>query len=245
MVAGGKYTTYRVMAKDAVDAAVHALPRKVPESCTEHRAAGRRRGLRRARGTSVARGPTEVRRARRVGRAPAGPLRHAHRRAARADAGAPRARRAAGGRADLPPGGGLLRRAGRGRAAPRRHPDPAHPHLDRDLRPGPGLGPAGRRAGGAGARLGPGHGRRRGRALPRAGRGRAASRRSSPTTRPPTRPGSARPRCAGWGWSGPPDSGQAVGMPCTRRHAHGAPCAGVRAGRARRRTPRQRFGRRR
>ena len=35
IIAGGKYTTYRVMAKDAVDSAVHGLERKVPESCTE------------------------------------------------------------------------------------------------------------------------------------------------------------------------------------------------------------------
>jgi glycerol-3-phosphate dehydrogenase len=35
MVAGGKYTTYRVMAADAVDAAVHDLAQKVPASCTE------------------------------------------------------------------------------------------------------------------------------------------------------------------------------------------------------------------
>jgi glycerol-3-phosphate dehydrogenase len=35
VVAGGKYTTYRVMAKDAVDAAVHALDAKVPPSVTE------------------------------------------------------------------------------------------------------------------------------------------------------------------------------------------------------------------
>ncbi len=35
MIAGGKYTTYRVMAKDAVDAAVHGLERVVPASCTE------------------------------------------------------------------------------------------------------------------------------------------------------------------------------------------------------------------
>ncbi|RYJ06628.1 MAG: glycerol-3-phosphate dehydrogenase/oxidase [Actinomycetales bacterium] len=39
VIAGGKYTTYRVMAKDAVDAAVHGmsalLDRKVPECCTE------------------------------------------------------------------------------------------------------------------------------------------------------------------------------------------------------------------
>jgi glycerol-3-phosphate dehydrogenase len=35
VVAGGKYTTYRVMAKDAIDAAVHALDKKVPPSVTE------------------------------------------------------------------------------------------------------------------------------------------------------------------------------------------------------------------
>ncbi|HET9072486.1 MAG TPA: glycerol-3-phosphate dehydrogenase/oxidase [Acidimicrobiales bacterium] len=35
VVAGGKYTTYRVMARDAVDAAVHGLPAAVPASCTD------------------------------------------------------------------------------------------------------------------------------------------------------------------------------------------------------------------
>jgi glycerol-3-phosphate dehydrogenase len=35
VVAGGKYTTYRVMAADAVDAAVHGLDRRTPPSCTE------------------------------------------------------------------------------------------------------------------------------------------------------------------------------------------------------------------
>ena len=35
VVAGGKYTTYRVMAKDAVDAAVAELDREVPESSTD------------------------------------------------------------------------------------------------------------------------------------------------------------------------------------------------------------------
>jgi glycerol-3-phosphate dehydrogenase len=34
VVAGGKYTTYRVMAADAVDAAAHSLDGKVPPSCT-------------------------------------------------------------------------------------------------------------------------------------------------------------------------------------------------------------------
>ncbi len=35
VVVGGKLTTYRVMAKDAVDAVAHGLDRKVPQSCTE------------------------------------------------------------------------------------------------------------------------------------------------------------------------------------------------------------------
>ena len=35
VVAGGKYTTYRVMAKDAVDAAVHGMDARVPESVTK------------------------------------------------------------------------------------------------------------------------------------------------------------------------------------------------------------------
>ncbi|WP_052848660.1 glycerol-3-phosphate dehydrogenase/oxidase [Streptomyces avicenniae] len=35
VVAGGKYTTYRVMAKDAVDAAVHGLDRRVAPCCTD------------------------------------------------------------------------------------------------------------------------------------------------------------------------------------------------------------------
>ena len=35
VVAGGKYTTYRVMGKDAVDEAAFGLDRRVPESCTD------------------------------------------------------------------------------------------------------------------------------------------------------------------------------------------------------------------
>jgi len=35
MVAGGKFTTYRVMAGDAVDAVAHGLDRRVPPSCTD------------------------------------------------------------------------------------------------------------------------------------------------------------------------------------------------------------------
>jgi glycerol-3-phosphate dehydrogenase len=35
MVAGGKYTTYRIMARDAVDAVAHGLDQRVPQSCTD------------------------------------------------------------------------------------------------------------------------------------------------------------------------------------------------------------------
>ncbi len=35
MIAGGKYTTYRVMARDAVDAVAHGLDGKLPPSCTD------------------------------------------------------------------------------------------------------------------------------------------------------------------------------------------------------------------
>ncbi|MET7332470.1 glycerol-3-phosphate dehydrogenase/oxidase [Nonomuraea sp. NPDC005650] len=35
LIAGGKYTTYRVMAKDAVDAVAHGLDQRVPRSCTD------------------------------------------------------------------------------------------------------------------------------------------------------------------------------------------------------------------
>ncbi|MEU6716332.1 glycerol-3-phosphate dehydrogenase/oxidase [Nonomuraea sp. NPDC046802] len=35
MIAGGKYTTYRVMAQDAVDAVAHGLDQRVPRSCTD------------------------------------------------------------------------------------------------------------------------------------------------------------------------------------------------------------------
>ena len=34
VVAGGKYTTYRVMAKDVIDAVAHSLDESVPQSCT-------------------------------------------------------------------------------------------------------------------------------------------------------------------------------------------------------------------
>ena len=44
-VAGGKYTTYRVMARDAIDAVARGLDRPVPPSATARDAAARRRRL--------------------------------------------------------------------------------------------------------------------------------------------------------------------------------------------------------
>ncbi|HWS35474.1 MAG TPA: glycerol-3-phosphate dehydrogenase/oxidase [Actinoplanes sp.] len=65
VVAGGKYTTYRVMAKDAVDAAARDMSTRVPPSCTDevpllgadgYRAAwNRRTALARSSGLSVSR----------------------------------------------------------------------------------------------------------------------------------------------------------------------------------------------
>jgi glycerol-3-phosphate dehydrogenase len=102
MIAGGKLTTYRVMAKDAVDAAARRAGR--PSARLDHRpgAAARRRRLRDphqpARACSRG-GPAS----RRPDRPPAGPVRRPDRRPARADREAPaRARRAARGRRGLP-----------------------------------------------------------------------------------------------------------------------------------------------
>ena len=59
------------------------------------------------------------------------------------------------GRRGLPACRGRLRGQPRGCPAPRRRADPAHPDLHRDLRPGRRRRPAGRRADGRRARLGP------------------------------------------------------------------------------------------
>ena len=88
VVAGGKYTTYRVMAKDAVDAAVHALDAKVPPSVTENVPLLGRRGLRRAQ-ERPARARAALRAARGAHRAPARPLRIPDRRGAGAGRGRP------------------------------------------------------------------------------------------------------------------------------------------------------------
>ena len=74
VVAGGKWTTYRVMAKDAVDEAVRALDGSISESVDrEHRAARRRRL--RGRVEQAPQDREGLRRAPGSGRAPAQPVR--------------------------------------------------------------------------------------------------------------------------------------------------------------------------
>ena len=198
MIAGGKLTTYRVMARDAVDAAAHSLGRPVAApSITDAGAAARRRRLRDPHQPAGRAGPAL--RARTSAR-----IDHLLGRygglvdevlaliAARPDAGG-----AAAGHRGLPARRGRLRRHPRGRPAPRRRADPAYPDLDRDLRPRHRRGPPGRRADGRRARLGRGPPRRRGRPLPAPGRGRAAEPARSSPTRRPTRPGCGRRRVRG------------------------------------------------
>lgn len=69
------------------------------------------------------------------GGASAEPVRCAGRGDLRAHRGPPRAGRAPSGRRGLPEGRDRLRRLARGRAAPGRRADPAHPYIHRDLRP--------------------------------------------------------------------------------------------------------------
>ena len=83
VVAGGKYTTYRVMAKDAVDEAVRAMDFRVAPSCTDEVPLVGRRGVE---GGLERAGPhgRALRPARGAGRAPAAPVRLDDRRGPRA-----------------------------------------------------------------------------------------------------------------------------------------------------------------
>ena len=134
VVAGGKYTTYRVMAKDAVDEASRGPGREGAGVHHRRPAARRRRGLPRA-VEPAAHARRAVRAARRPDRAPAAPAGLAHPRAAGAGRGRPVAGRAARGQRGLPARRGRLRRLARGRPAPRRRAGPPHPAVDRDLGP--------------------------------------------------------------------------------------------------------------
>ena len=137
MIAGGKLTTYRVMARDAVDAAAHSLGTtgtSVRDSITD------RVPLLGADGFET-RTNQRVQLARRAGLHVA---RIDHLLGRYGDLvddllalidDAARAGRAARRRRGLPRRRGRLRRHPRGRAPPRRRAHPAYPHLHRDLRP--------------------------------------------------------------------------------------------------------------
>ena len=137
MIAGGKLTTYRVMARDAVDAAAHSLTTSgttVRDVDHPPGAAARRGRLRDPHQPARPAGPP-LRAARRPHRPPARAVRRPGRRPARPDREAARAGRAARRRRGLPRRRGGLRRHPRGRPPPRRRAHPPDPDLDRDLRP--------------------------------------------------------------------------------------------------------------
>ena len=176
LVAGGKLTTYRVMAQDAVDVAAESLVRggqPVGASITDRvpllGAAGfeartnQRVAIARSSGLPVARIDHLLGQVRRAGRR--GPRDHRRR---------PGAGRAARGHRGLPGRRGGLRGDPRGCPSPRRRADASYPDLDRDLRPRHRVRPSRGDADGRRARLGPSPGRRRGRPLPAPGGGRAA-----------------------------------------------------------------------
>ena len=172
VVAGGKWTTYRIMAKDAIDAAADAMDGRVPPSTTQdipllgaegYQAAWNKRGkIARAFGVHKVRIEHLLNRYGTIDR-----------RAARPDQGRHRARRAAPGRRRLPRRRDRLRRVARGRPAPRRRARPAHPHLDRGVGPRRLRRARRREAHGRRARLGRGTRGARGRAVPAARRRRA------------------------------------------------------------------------
>ena len=74
MIAGGKYTTYRLMARDAVDAVAHGLDGRVAPSCTDVVPLAGADGYVAAVERPVLAGPV-VRPARGADRAPAAPVR--------------------------------------------------------------------------------------------------------------------------------------------------------------------------
>ena len=120
-IAGGKYTTYRVMARDAVDAAAADLGSTAPSTTDRVPLVGAVEAAHeedplRLRHGGCADEVLDPRRGQRRACRPAGRRRRVHRRR------------------------GGARRHASGRARPRRHPFPAHPGLDRDGRPRPRRG---------------------------------------------------------------------------------------------------------
>ncbi len=132
-IAGGKYTTYRIMARDAVDVAARDLPFAVPASHTEDLpllgAVGSAEAGRRARLHPGAAGlsPVQVDHLAR-------PLRHAGAPGPGPGRRGPDPGRAAGRRGHLPGGRGAVRGAERGGAARGRRPHAPHAHRLRGSR---------------------------------------------------------------------------------------------------------------
>ncbi len=172
LVAGGKLTTYRVMARDAVDLAVGDR-REVPASHTEQVPLLGAEGFLARTNQRVAlsrRHSLEVRRIDHLLGRYGGLVDEV----LDLVAAAARARPGAARRRGLPRRRDRVRRDPRGRPPPRRRPGPAYPDLHRDLRPRHGRRARHRRPDGLRARLGPRAEGRRGRPLPAPGRGRAA-----------------------------------------------------------------------
>jgi glycerol-3-phosphate dehydrogenase len=128
VVAGGKFTTYRVMAEDAVDAACSALGDAVPESVTKEDAPA---GSERLRGHVEP--STRAGHRRRAARCPRrtspAALWSPHPRGAPADDGRSLPDRTGSGQRRLCAGGDRLRCVTRRCAASGRHPDPTYPGL--------------------------------------------------------------------------------------------------------------------
>ncbi len=170
-IAGGKYTTYRVMAADAIDAAVQFIPARVAPSITEKvsllGADGYFALINQAEHVGELVGPASL-----PGAPPAGPLRLADGRGAGPGRRPTRAAEPDQGGAGLPQGGGAVRRHRRGGPASRGHPGAADADLHRILTPRRRLRPGGGRGGRAGAGVERRGHRTRGRQLHRAGGGR-------------------------------------------------------------------------
>ena len=196
VIAGGKYTTYRVMAKDAVDEAVHGLgenfDRRVPPSITEDvplLGAEGYRAMWNARNQLAAEsGLDEVRITHLLNRYGSMVRRRPRAHPRRSDVG-----RSAGRRRRLSARRGGVRHHARGCAALGRPVVPPNPDLDRDLRPWHRLVPrrspiSWHRCSDGLRSSGNARSRTTWRGSPRSGRARRC-----PTTRPPTARGWAPP----------------------------------------------------
>ena len=193
-IAGGKYTTYRVMGADAVEAAAEDLPGRINPSCTEDvplvGALGYQALVNQADRLAAQHGVHPYR------------IRHLLDRYGSQihELLAPGRRRSGSaatdpGRRRLPAGRGAVRGDPRGRAAPGGRAGPPDPDLHRVRAPRHRVDAAGRRDHGAGAGL---DRRRRPRARSRStrpGSTPSGARRPSPTTPPPRRCGWRRRRC--------------------------------------------------